>query len=225
VAIEAKPSHQKGRGVSSAAGQALWWPPGKIAGRYLAPYFATARPVPLSAEPLYDRVAVPGRPLSYSEFEDALELALLLADCDARWGDYRSALSALEAAQALNGALPPEYETKRRHWRAAERIDPRPDDLETFYAAHRSDGHGRATYQTSMMVSRYDTVSITTTPGPDGTPSATASMESRSANYRVGCVTGSGPPRAEPDRTWRRAARLGSRPHLGARAAVSSCRG
>jgi len=44
-------------GASSAAGQALWWPPAKIAGRYLAPYLATARPSPLAAEPLVDRVA------------------------------------------------------------------------------------------------------------------------------------------------------------------------
>lgn len=117
VAIEARTSHRGGHGASSAAGQALWWPPAKIAGRYLAPYLATARPQPLAAEPLVDRVAVPGRQVSDAEFEDALELALLLADCDARWGDYRSALSALDAAEALQGSLPPEYETKRRQWR------------------------------------------------------------------------------------------------------------
>jgi sulfide:quinone oxidoreductase len=118
VAIEARPAHRSGRGASSAAGQALWWPPAKIAGRYLAPYLATARPQTLTSEPLVDRVAVPGPPVSEAEFEDALELALMLADCDARWGDYRSALTALEAAEALEGALPPEYETKRRQWRA-----------------------------------------------------------------------------------------------------------
>ncbi|MGZ4173468.1 MAG: NAD(P)/FAD-dependent oxidoreductase, partial [Solirubrobacteraceae bacterium] len=115
VAIEA--THRGGHGASSAAGQALWWPPAKIAGRYLAPYLATARPQPLAAEPLVDRIAVPGRQVSDDEFEDALELALMLADCDARWGDYRSALSALDAAEALQGSLPPEYETKRRQWR------------------------------------------------------------------------------------------------------------
>jgi hypothetical protein len=68
-----------------------------------------------------DRVAVPGPPLSEPEFQDALELALMLADCDARWGDYGAALNALDAAEALQGALPPEYEAKRREWRAAER--------------------------------------------------------------------------------------------------------
>jgi sulfide:quinone oxidoreductase len=121
VAIEARRSRPNGRSGSAAAGQALWWPPAKIAGRYLAPYLATPRRVPLAAEPLVDRVAIPGAPVSDSEYQDALELALLLADCDARWGDYRSALSALDAAEALEGALPSEYEAKRREWRAADR--------------------------------------------------------------------------------------------------------
>lgn len=119
VAIEATPRRGATREVSSAAGQALWWPPAKIAGRYLAPFLATARPQPLGSELLTDRTAVPGRPVSEAEYDDALELALLLADCDARWGDYQAALNALEAAEALQGALPAEYEAKRRAWRAA----------------------------------------------------------------------------------------------------------
>ena len=121
VAIEAPSFRRSGRDASAAAGQPLWWPPAKIAGRYLAPYFATARPQPLRSELLSDRTAVPGPPTSKAEFDDALELALLLADCDARWGDYGAALSALDAAEALQGALPPHYEHKRREWRAAER--------------------------------------------------------------------------------------------------------
>jgi sulfide:quinone oxidoreductase len=121
VAIEATPLRRSTPEASSAAGQPLWWPPAKIAGRYLGPFLATARPQPLSSELLHDRVAVPGAPLSEAEFQDALELALLLADCDARWGDYGAALNALDAAEALQGALPPDYEAKRRQWRAAER--------------------------------------------------------------------------------------------------------
>jgi hypothetical protein len=120
VAIEARPPRHTSREASSAAGQPLWWPPAKIAGRYLAPFLATARPRPLSSELLTDRVAIPGPPVPEPEFEDALELALLLADCDARWGDYAAALSALDAAEALQGALPPEYEHKRNLWRAAQ---------------------------------------------------------------------------------------------------------
>jgi sulfide:quinone oxidoreductase len=108
-------------GASAASGQALWWPPAKVAGRYLAPYLATARPQPLGAGLLTDRIPVPSPSASDKEYEDALELALLLADCDARWGDFRAALSALEAAQTLHGALPSEYEAKRREWSAAAR--------------------------------------------------------------------------------------------------------
>ena len=39
------------------SGRALWWPPGKVAGRFLAPYLDTARPVDLGSEPLRDRAA------------------------------------------------------------------------------------------------------------------------------------------------------------------------
>ncbi len=38
----------------SISARALWSPPGKIAGRYLAPYLATARPPVLADEPLVD---------------------------------------------------------------------------------------------------------------------------------------------------------------------------
>lgn len=123
VAIDARPARQEWPEASAAAGQALWWPPAKIAGRYLAPYLATARPQPLGAEPLVDRTAVPGRPMADDDFEDALQLALLLADCDARWGDYSSALNALDAAEALQGTLPPEYEAKRRKWHREQRFE------------------------------------------------------------------------------------------------------
>ena len=122
VAIEAATAPRAPRDASAAAGQALWWPPAKIAGRYLAPYLATARPGPLSSGLLRDRSAVPGPAVSESEYRDALELAFLLAGLDARWGDYRSALQALDAAEALEGALPPEYEAMRREWRAAARL-------------------------------------------------------------------------------------------------------
>jgi len=122
VAIETRAARHTTRNASAAAGQALWWPPAKIAGRYLAPYLATARPVPLSSGLLSDRIAVPGPPVSDAERQEALSLALLLADSDARWGDYASALNALDAAEALEGALPPEYEAKRREWRAEQRL-------------------------------------------------------------------------------------------------------
>ena len=116
VAIDEPDHHHRRAPVSAASGQPLWWPPAKIAARYLAPYLATARPTSLAAEPLTDRIAVPGPRASEAERHDALELTLLIADGDASWGDYHSALSALDAAEALEGALPPEYKTKRRIW-------------------------------------------------------------------------------------------------------------
>ncbi len=118
VAIEAAPLRGRTRDASSAGRQPLWWPPAKIAARYLSPFLATARPQPLGSEPLIDRVAVRGRAIPDEDFNDALELALLLAECDARWGDYGAALNALDAAEALDGALPASYESKRRQWRA-----------------------------------------------------------------------------------------------------------
>ena len=121
LAIEATPPRPTTREASSASGQPLWWPPTKIAGRYLAPFLASARPHPLTCEPLADRVAAPGPPLPEAEYQDALELTLILANSNARWGDYRAALNALDAAEALQGALPAEYETKRQQWRAAKR--------------------------------------------------------------------------------------------------------
>lgn len=107
------------RPESSSSSGALWWPPSKIAGRYLAPYLATARPVPLSSAPLTDRAAPRHHQADAADHEDALELALLLAENDARWGDYAIALRGLEAAEALNGALPAEYEARRRQWQRA----------------------------------------------------------------------------------------------------------
>ena len=101
--------------TGQASARALWWPPGKIAGRYLAPYLATARPASLGREPLVDRTPsaadpAPGR-------DDALDLALLMADEDARAGDLRQALHALDAALALGGgALPRPYAARRAEW-------------------------------------------------------------------------------------------------------------
>lgn len=101
------------RGETS--GRALWWPPGKVAGRYLAPYLADARPVNLAAEPLVDRAAS-GRGAA-PDHDDAFELALLLAQEDAKLGDYRQALHALDAAAALSGGvLPDAWAESRSVW-------------------------------------------------------------------------------------------------------------
>jgi hypothetical protein len=44
------------------------------------------------------------------------EVLLLLADADARWWDYGSAVRLLDHAAEAGGGLPPEYEFKRARW-------------------------------------------------------------------------------------------------------------
>ena len=103
-----------------ASTRALWWPPGKVAGRYLAPYLATARPVALGREPLVDRTPAAAPGAGGGDATDALELTLLLADEDARAGDYAQALHALDGAAALaGGVLPAAAAAKREAWLAA----------------------------------------------------------------------------------------------------------
>jgi len=104
--------------AGEVSSRALWWPPGKVAGRYLAPYLSTARPLPLGDEPLVDRV--PGSTTAdLTERDAALELALLLADEDAATGDLHQALHALDAAAALaGGVLPAAYDERRERWLA-----------------------------------------------------------------------------------------------------------
>jgi sulfide:quinone oxidoreductase len=99
--------------TSRVSGRALWWPPGKIAGRYLAPLLATARPPVLAAAPMQDLAGGPAT----ANGDDALQLALLLAEGDAALGDYTQALHALDAAAALGGGvLPAGWERRRRKW-------------------------------------------------------------------------------------------------------------
>ncbi len=102
--------------TSSIGRRPLWWPPAKVAGRYLAPLMATARPVALTSSPMQDLGFTQGEEGGQ---DDALALALLLADEDARLGDFRQALHALDAARALTGGiLPAEYAVKQRDWLA-----------------------------------------------------------------------------------------------------------
>ena len=102
--------------TGEVSSRALWWPPGKVAGRYLAPYLSTARPASLGDEPLVDRA--PGAGGGDPDDRDAaLDLALLLADEDAEAGDLPHALHALDAASALaGGVLPAAYAERRRRW-------------------------------------------------------------------------------------------------------------
>jgi sulfide:quinone oxidoreductase len=120
VAIDPTPLHPSDD-ATAASDEALWWPPAKIAGRWLAPQLAASRPVLRSDAALVDRAKLSGPSPAVDEAADAAELALLLAEGDARWGDFSAALAALESAAALGAGLPHEYELKRRRWEQARR--------------------------------------------------------------------------------------------------------
>jgi hypothetical protein len=49
----------------------------------------------------------------------ALDILLLLADAEARWGKYGRALDLLFEAEAAGCVLSPEYRMKRHSWDAA----------------------------------------------------------------------------------------------------------
>jgi sulfide:quinone oxidoreductase len=97
---------------------ALWWPPAKVAGRYLAPLLAGAESRGAQLEDLVGPVDDgPG---------DATALVLALAQEDAARGDYERALGALDTAAALaDGGLAPEWERARTMWLARAGREPR----------------------------------------------------------------------------------------------------
>ena len=51
-----------------------------------------------------------------AEHRAVVDLALMMADEDAREGDLTAALRALAAAEDLGGRLPPEYAAKADRW-------------------------------------------------------------------------------------------------------------
>ncbi len=90
-------------GQSLASSRALWSPPAKVAGRYVAPYLGTARPPRMSVAPLAERV--PGlAPSERDDLHDAVTLALAIAEAEARCGHPMRELQAREAALALDPA-------------------------------------------------------------------------------------------------------------------------
>lgn len=83
---------------------ALWWPPAKVAARYVGPYLAGTTP----GVALHDK---------HTDHHPALELALEAADAAAGWDDFDGALRWLAAAERINLVLPGEYADKRARWR------------------------------------------------------------------------------------------------------------
>jgi sulfide:quinone oxidoreductase len=98
------------------ASNPLWWPPSKIAGRYLAPYLAGHNPLTRD-ETLQDRLPSTQSPARLQEsHEEARELALTFAERDAADRHFKSALQWLEVIERLDGVLPPGYVHKRADW-------------------------------------------------------------------------------------------------------------
>lgn len=115
-----KPLHMRGGDGSdpAAAGvEPLWWPPGKVAGRYIAPYLAARR-----GDPPHPPLTEIEHPVPDEEGVDhagMLEMALAAADASARSEDYEGALRWLDAAEQLNVVLPIDYAHRRRAWNRA----------------------------------------------------------------------------------------------------------
>src|SRR5581483_1821169 len=113
--LSARPAESGARDATVALNP-LWWPPSKIAGRYLAPYLAGHNAAVGSAE-LEER-----EPVQHSDPADQVEarkLAITFAEHDAGHGDYRSALDWLRTLEQIDGLLPEELIKKRIAWRAA----------------------------------------------------------------------------------------------------------
>jgi sulfide:quinone oxidoreductase len=89
----------------AASRNALWWPPGKIAGRYLTPFVAGGA----AAGTLVDRES--------SDGADGFELLLQAAEQDTAAGDHRSAVQTLDDAEAWLGPLPSSAARRRDGWR------------------------------------------------------------------------------------------------------------
>ncbi len=116
--MRAQPAGAAGASFETAVNP-LWWPPSKIAGRYLAPYLA-------GHSPLTREQTLADLPLSTQDparvqslHEEARELALTFAERDGADGHYHSALEWLEVIERLDGVLPPGYLEKRAEWQDA----------------------------------------------------------------------------------------------------------
>ena len=85
---------------------ALWWPPGKVAGRYLTPFLATGTAF---GRPLEDRPA--------GAAPEGLEIILQAAEEEAAAGDPDTAAALLDDADAWLGPLPAHAAERRDSWR------------------------------------------------------------------------------------------------------------
>lgn len=107
-------AYLRGDAVSSdAAFDPLWWPPTKLAGRYLAPYLADRHQLDPAARELRDRQPVRR---AGEEREEMRRLAVEFAEADALWGDYQSALRWLKTLEWIDGVLPAQHAELKARW-------------------------------------------------------------------------------------------------------------
>ena len=125
VAIDAPAPDARFSGEGISTRSALWWPPSKVAGSHLG--FWLGRPRGTGDGELEDRFVRGDDAAADAEWQAALELALLMAENEARFGDWTAALRALDSAQALTGALPAEWAQRRDLWEAELAGTPRSD--------------------------------------------------------------------------------------------------
>lgn len=108
-------------GDSIAARSLLWWPPAKVAGRYLAPYLAQLSGDPSQAIASFRDLDPPPTddPTVISTgHEDAVALALASAQADADEREFGRAVRWLKIAEDLDLKLPAGFEAKRVAWRS-----------------------------------------------------------------------------------------------------------
>ncbi len=113
-------AHRAG-GDSVHSREPLWWPPEKLAARYLGPLLA-AESAGIEFGELIDLDPPDDPSGADAETEHAVALLLAAADADARDGDFAKALASLALAERLDLVLPPEYVARRDHWR--RELDP-----------------------------------------------------------------------------------------------------
>jgi sulfide:quinone oxidoreductase len=102
---------------SEAAPTTLWWPPGKLTGRYLAPHLAqSGAGAPRTR--LRD-LDVPSGGEAETYQRDSVQFALAAADADASSYDFAGALEWLEVVEQFNLVVPPAYAERRRTWKRA----------------------------------------------------------------------------------------------------------
>ena len=106
---------------AAASPTALWSPPLKLAGRYLAPYLSSAAHPGRGRGELADLEPPRGSELDAARGRAQYELdfALAAADADARKGDYAGALDWLGVIEEMALVLPPAYLERRQAWRRA----------------------------------------------------------------------------------------------------------